>query len=480
LDKLLPSRVALGFLPAAILIATSLALLGLALVRPRARRAALGLASSGALGALVAAGLVSRLALPAGGPGFVADRFTLFFQGLFALIALLVLLQAFHHSQRFGAHTAEFFALLLLASTGSMLMAAAAEMAALFVALELLSVSLYAMAAFSKRDPESSEAGIKYLVVGIAGSGVFLYGLAILYGLTGHTDLAGVAAAIRSGGRASPALLLAVAFVVAGMAFKLGVVPFYLWVPDVYQGAPTPVGAFISAGAVAGGFALFLRLMVSGLGPVQADWAPLVAVLAAAAMTLANAAALAQTDLKRLLGYSSIAQGSYVLMAALEPAGAGLAAPLFFLGTYAFANLAVFGAVAAFQDAAGSAALAAHAGMARRAPFLGAVLALGFASLVGIPPLIGYFGKFFVFLSAVRAGYAWLALVAVLNTVVSAVYYLRVLKVVYVDDAPSAEPARVDRPMRLSLVMCSAGVLGLGFLAGPALDLAGAASLGAR
>ncbi len=480
MDKLLPSRVALGFLPEAILIAAALALLGLALLRPRARRAALGLALTGALGALVAVGLVNRLQLPAGGPGFVVDRFALFFQGLFALIALLVVLQASHYAQRFGAHAAEFFALLLLASTGSMLMAAAAEMAALFVALELLSVSLYVLAAFLKRDPESSEAGIKYLVVGIASSGVLLYGLALLYGLTGHTDLAGVAAAIRSGGRASPALLLALAFVLAGLAIKLGVVPFHMWVPDVYDGAPTPVGAFISVGAEAAAFALFLRVMLTGLGPVQADWAPVLAVLAAATMTLANFAALAQTDLKRLLGYSSIAQGGYVLMAALEPAGTGLAALLFFLLTYAFTNLAVFGAVIAFHDAAGSDTLAAHAGMARRAPFLGAVLALGFASLVGIPPLIGYFGKFFVFLSAVRAGYTWLALVAVLNTVVSAVYYLRVLKVVYVDDAPSFEPARVDRPMRLSLVVCSAGVVGLGFLAGPALDLAGAASLTVR
>jgi proton-translocating NADH-quinone oxidoreductase chain N len=369
---------------------------------------------------------------------FVLDHYALFLKAILLVFAIVTILLGYRFSEHFRPHQSEFVGLVLIATVGGMFMASAKEMIELYVSLETLSIALYVMVAFNKRDRLSSEAGFKYLVVGAASSAVLLYGLAILYGLTGRTDLNAVERAISAGGVSSPALVLAMIFIIGGFSFKIAAVPFHQWVPDVYQGAPTPVTAFISVSSKAAGYALLIRVLTSALGPQRQQWQIYLAVIAAVTMTVGNISALNQTSLKRLLGYSSIAHAGYIVMglvamASQATAVIGLGAILFYIFVYGLTNLAAFGAVQAAEDALGGDEMSLLSGFARRAGGVSMVLALALLSLTGIPPLIGFFAKFFVFLAAVQAGYSWLVLVAVANSALSAVYYLRIVRAMYAD-----------------------------------------------
>lgn len=394
---------------------------------------------------------------------FVLDRYALYVKALLLLFAALTVLVAHRVEGEFKPHQTEFVALVLLATVGGMFMASAREMIELYVALETLSISLYVMVSFNKRERRSSEAGFKYLVVGAASSAVLLYGLAILYGLTGRTDLAGVAHEIRAAGLNSPALMLATVFVIGGLSFKIAAVPFHQWVPDVYQGAPTPVTAFVSVSSKVAGYGLLIRVLTTALGPVSNQWAVYLAVIAAITMTVGNITALSQTSLKRMLGYSSIAHAGYILtglvaMSNPNTATLGLGAVLFYLLVYGLTNLTAFGAVEAAEAGLGSDEFSALPGLARRSRGVALVLALSMLSLTGIPPFVGFFAKVFVFLAAVQAGYSWLALVALANSAVSAVYYMRVVRAMYDTEAPAARPLRVGPALWTAL---GVGVLAL-------------------
>ena len=337
------------------------------------------------------------------------------------VFAIITILLGYRFSERFRPHQSEFIGLVLLATVGGMFMASAREMIELYVALETLSIALYVMVAFSKGERLSSEAGFKYLVVGAASSAILLYGLAILYGLTGRTDLDAVGAAITSQGSVTPALVLAMIFVIGGFSFKIAAVPFHQWVPDVYQGAPTPVTAFISVSSKAAGYGLLIRVLTSALLPLSNQWAIYLAVIAAITMTVGNVTALSQTSVKRLLGYSSIAHAGYILMGVVaisNPATRTLAlgAIVFYLLVYGLTNLAAFAALQVSESALGGDELSNFSGFRDRSGPVALVMALAFLSLTGIPPLIGFFAKFFVFLAAVQAGYSWLALIAVANS----------------------------------------------------------------
>ena len=394
---------------------------------------------------------------------FVLDHYALYLKAILLVFGIVTILLGYRFSEHFRPHQSEFIGLVLLATVGGMFMASAREMIELYVALETLSIALYVMVAFNKRERLSSEAGFKYLVVGAASSAVLLYGLAILYGLTGRTDLVAVAQAIAAGGTNRPALVLAMIFVIGGFSFKIAAVPFHQWVPDVYQGAPTPVTAFISVSSKAAGYALLIRVLTSALGPLSHQWQIYLAVIAAMTMTVGNISALNQTSLKRLLGYSSIAHAGYIvigLVAMADPATAKIAlgAVLFYILVYGLTNLAAFGAVQAAEEALGSDDISAFTGFGHRAGGISMVLALTMLSLTGIPPLIGFLAKFFIFLAAVQAGYSWLVLVAVANSALSAVYYLRVVRVLYID----AEKATSTRSVPVGLAMWTA--LGVGVL----------------
>ncbi|MCI0778883.1 MAG: NADH-quinone oxidoreductase subunit N [Chloroflexi bacterium] len=418
----------------------------------------------------------------------VIDAFAIFFKLLIVGTLGLLLLSSAEYIERFSPHQAEFVALVLLSAAGLMLLAAAADLIAVFVSLELASLPVVALVAFSKSG-RSIEAGIKYLLLSGLSSAVLLYGFAFLYGATGTVRLVAldpalptIATMLPAAGGALPfgslAVLVGVVLATAGFGFKLSMVPFQMWTPDVYEGAPTPVAAFLATASKAAAFAIVLRLFYTALGGASADWSVMFAVLAALTMTVGNVVAIAQSNVKRLLGYSAIAQAGYMLIGVAAIASEGGSGPLgiesvlFYLGGYAAMNLAAFFAVIAITNATGDDRIEALAGVGRRTPLLALVLAFALISLTGIPPTVGFMGKLFLFNAAVSADLAWLAVVGVLNSVVSAYYYMGIVRTMYMREP--AEPRRIGAPVTAWVAMgvATAGVAVLGVWPAWLLDIA--------
>ena len=392
----------------------------------------------------------------------VVDEFALFFKLLFMGCAALVILSSVDYVVKFRAFQGEYYALVLLAAVAMMLTAATGELISIYLALEMSNLALYALSGFLK-DRKSSEAGLKYLLLGAVASAVFLYGMALIYGITGTTHLAEIAAAIPAGGlAANPALLMGVVMLVAGFGFKIATVPFQMWIPDVYEGAPTPITAYLSVASKAAGFAVILRVFYVALGPVSLDWSTIFAVLAAITMTLGNVVAIAQRNIKRMLAYSSIAQAGYIMMGLAAVTAVGQSALLFFLAAYALTNLGAFIAIIAISGKTDSDEIADYSGMWRRAPLITLALALCLISLTGIPPTAGFMAKVYIFSAAVDYGLAWLVVVAVINTAISAYYYLRVVRVMFLGAPASEEAVPSSGALRAALSIACAGVLILG------------------
>ncbi|MBI4337466.1 MAG: NADH-quinone oxidoreductase subunit N [Chloroflexi bacterium] len=406
------------------------------------------------------------------------DKFALFFKFLFLAAAALVVMATTDLFDRLGHSLGEYYSLVLVSAVGMMLLAAATELISLYVALELTALPLAALAAFH-RDARSTEAGLKFLLLSAISSAVLLYGMAFVFGLTGTTYLSDIAARIGSSVLRPDvpfgafALLLGVVLMVAGFGFKIATVPFQMWVPDVYEGAPTPITAYLSVASKAAGFAVILRVFYIAFGAeaLQVDWGVLFAGLAVASMTVGNLVAVAQNNIKRMLAYSTIAHAGYMLVglaavSAGAPGGStlGPSGLLFYLAGYTLTNLAAFFAVIAITNKTGSEVIDSFAGMGRRSPWLALVLALSLVSLIGIPPTVGFMAKLYIFNAAVRSGLAWLVVVGVVNSVLSAYYYLRVLRVMYLAPPASSEAVPASVPLRTALVVTGAGVLFFGVL----------------
>jgi len=396
------------------------------------------------------------------GGALVVDQFSLFFKLFFLVVTALVIFSSINYSRKFAPFRGEFYALLLLATTGMMLLASTRELISIFVALELTGIPLYVLAGFL-RDDKSSEAGLKYLLLGAIASAVLLYGMAMVFGLTGSTYLSSIAAAVSAQGLAGNAgLLMAIVLLVAGFGFKLATVPFQMWVPDVYEGAPTPITAYLSVASKAAGFAVVLRIFYEALGPASMDWGMIFAVLAAITMTVGNIVALTQTNIKRLLGYSSISHAGYLMIGLAAATSTGSSAVLFYLGCYAVMNLGAFIAIIAISNRIGSDEIADYSGMAKRSPWLAAGLALCLISLTGIPPTAGFMAKLYIFSAGVDANLIWLVIVGVLNAVIAAYYYLRIVKLMYLGEPVSEERVTSTRSLNVALAIACIGVLVLG------------------
>ena len=410
----------------------------------------------------------------------VVDKFALFFKFLVLAVVALVVMGSADYVGNFQRTRGEFYALVLFSASGMMLMAATTELVTIYVSLELATLPLAALAAFL-RNERSSEAGLKFLLLSAMSSALLLYGMVLVYGFTGSTQLDEIARALTPGDTpfGSYAMLAGIALMVAGFGFKISIVPFQMWAPDVYEGAPTPVVAYLSVASKAAGFALLLRVFYVAFGSVNVDWSILFAVLSALTMTIGNLVAIAQNNIKRLMGYSTIAQAGYILVgvAAItastpggEVSGLGPSGVLFYLGAYAVTNLATFFAVMVIINKAGSEQIDAFAGMARRAPVVAAVLALALVSLIGIPPTAGFMGKLYLFNAAVSSDLAWLALVGVINSVISAYYYLRVVRTMYLIPTESEERLPSSAPVRFALGITALGILAIGIMPGPLLE----------
>ena len=365
------------------------------------------------------------------------------------------------------ANRGDYYAIMLGAVIGMCFMASAADLIMLYLAIETTGIAGYLLAGYVRTDDRSAEAGLKYFLFGAATSAVMLYGFSLLYGFTGETSLGSIAQVLVSGNVAISAILGIVVLILVGVGFKIAMVPFHFWAPDVYEGAPTPVTGFISTASKTAGFAVLIRLFISGLAGSE-YWLPMIAGLAVVTMTFGNLVALAQTNIKRLLAYSSIAHAGYVLVAFVAYSELGVASAIYYLIAYVVTNLAAFGVVILFARTAGTDEIKQYAGLSRRSPYLALAMLVAFLSLAGMPPLAGFFGKFYVFAAAVNAGMIWLAFVGVLNSIIGLYYYLVVLKVVYVSPAPDgAEPIDIPNICKIALVVLSLGIILLGTASSP-------------
>jgi len=463
-------------LVAALLVAV--AIIGVDMIAPGRSRPAIAVALVGL--AIVAAVTywTGRAPGSAFGGAYTVDPLATYLDLVFIAIAALTVLFGPDYLGPRDLPVAEFAATLVFAMTGAMLIAGSSDLLVLFVALELMVLPGYLLAGFAKRDALSTEGAIKYFLLGSFSSAILLFGLAYVWGLTGTTRIDGVAAAVGSAHGLSPALALGLALLTTGVAFKLAAVPFHYWTPDAYQGSPTPVTGYLSVGPKVGAIAIVLRLFVEALGPAHADWQPVIAVLAVLTMTLGNLVAISQTNVKRMLAYSSIAHTGYILVGFAvyvnDPSSEGLTAVLFYSVAYAFMNLGAFAVVAALQKRPGvTSQLDTFAGLGRREPLLGLLMTLFLLSLTGIPPTAGFFAKALIILSAVQAGWALLGLAVVLNAIIAAFYYLRVVVYMYMRE-PQGEPAAVSHGalLRVGLAIAAAMTILIGLLPGPLIDAA--------
>lgn len=402
---------------------------------------------------------------------FVMDSLAWYFKGFFLLTMLFVFPMTEKFFQSLGKRLSIFNLLLWLALIGMCLVASSADFLILFISIEILTISLYVMTAYLKSDKLSIEAGMKYLILGALSSGFFLYGISFLYGVTHSTRFDVIQGYVNTHSM-TPMMILALAMIFSAVGFKIAAFPFHMWVPDVYQGAPAPVTALLSVGSKAAGFVMLIRLFFGIFAGWHVELSLLLAGLSAITMTYGNLVAMFQTNIKRLLGYSSISHAGYLLMGAAAGSALGAAGINFYLFGYLFTNLAAFLVIVLFSIAVKSDEIKDYAGLSKRSGLLAGAFLLALVSLAGLPPLAGFFGKFTLLMAVVQNGFVWLALIAAVNIVISVYYYLMVVKKIYVDPSPHTSPIAVSLPMQLLLAFAMVAIIAIGIFQGPFLDAA--------
>jgi NADH-quinone oxidoreductase subunit N len=415
----------------------------------------------------------------------VLDNFTVFFNTLFLATAILVTLMAPAYLRERALPFGEFYSLLSFAVLGMMFTAASMDLITLFVAIELMVISVYILAGLARREKRSNEACLKYFLLGAFASAILLYGMSWLYGITGQTNLAKIASFLQRTNLNDPLLLLTIGILAVGIGFKVALVPFHAWTPDAYEGAPTPVTAFMSVGPKAAAFAALLRIFVTAMGPVHADYSLLFGALAAATMTVANLIAIQQNNIKRMLAYSSIAHSGYILvgLAAFRPGPSndlitGTTALMFYLFVYTFMTLGAFAIVAYVQAGQTQGeTFDDYRALGRRAPLTALVMTIFMLSLTGVPPLAGFFGKVYVILAAIHTGMVWLAVIIAVNSAISAYYYLRVVVVMYMSDTTERVPLYRSGFIQTMLGAAALATFFFGIFADPFMRFAQGAQL---
>jgi NADH-quinone oxidoreductase subunit N len=434
--------------------------------------------------ALVAAMAASVYAYTDPGTAFggmlIVDGFATFFRVLVTGVGILTILPSYRFLHRQDAETSEYHALLLYSIAGQCLMASANDLIMIFLGLEISSIASYILAGYLRDDKRANESALKYFLLGSFATGFFLYGVAFIYGSTGTVNLSAVHAALRGPNPPSAVLTgVAAALMFVGLGFKVSASPFQIWAPDVYQGAPTPVTAFLSAGPKAAAFAIFFRIFMTAFEPIATGWEPLVWISALLSMTIGNFAALMQANVKRLLAYSSIAHAGYVMVALTARSDVGTAAAMFYLAAYAFMNIGAFAVVShlsgkgeRYQN------VDDFAGLGQKQPLTAAMLSIFLLSLIGVPLTGGFFGKFYIFKAALESHLVWLTVLGLLNSAVAAYYYLRLLVVMYMREpseaSANAEP--LSPGLSAALILPALGTLVLGIFPSWVLDFAGKSS----
>jgi NADH-quinone oxidoreductase subunit N len=458
-------------LPEVLLIGIGVLLIGFDLFMPRQRQLMPWLTVVGCLTALAMI-LGSQPTVSFGGM-FLTDGYAMVFKTICLWAVILIALMSESFCRVIGLRQGEYYSLMLFSLVGMLLMASAGDLMVLYLGLELMALPVYVLVGLHKRESRTSEAAVKYFLMGMFASALLLFGMSLLYGLTGTTEISRIAALVGSAQlSANPALLAALGLLLAGLCFKVAVAPFHLWTPDVYEGAPTIVTALMSVGPKAAGFAIFGRVLFFGLPQLHDHWGPVLAVLALLTMAVGNITALCQRSLKRMLAYSSIAHAGYALLGLLTGTSEGMAATMTYLLIYLFMNLGAFAILMLLAEPGQPReSLDDCKGLATRHPLAAALMLVFLFSLTGIPPTGGFIGKFYLLKAAFSAGYTLTVVGAVLFSAISAYFYLRVVRYMYMDEPQQTAAALVFSPgMLAALGICLLGVLGSGFFPGALLE----------
>jgi len=448
-----------------------LALLVFGLLVPHQDRRGIGYFTTAALAGILLLTLILKET-----PGsflegmYLADPYAYYFKVLFLAAAILVSFASHSYIEKGGYNQAEYYSLLVFATLGMMILAGAGDLITLYLGLELMSISFVVLVAFKLRDAKSAEGGLKYVLLTAMSSAVLLYGLSLVFGVTGTTILKDIAAVLVQGDM-PPIMLVGLVFLLAGFGFKISAVPFHMWAPDIYEGAPTPVTAFLASGSKAAAFAALLRVFLTAVPSMSEIWVTILVALTVLTLLLGNLVAIPQTNIKRMLAYSSISQAGYILLGVIAASASGVGSVLYYAMVYVFATMAAFLVVTAVGEELGSEEITAFTGLAQRAPFMAWTLLFSMLSMAGIPFLAGFFGKVLLFKAVMEQGYMWLALLAVLMSMVSVYYYLQVVKVMFIGEPePGAEPIKTSLSFQVALLISFAGIVGLGIYPAPLYD----------
>ena len=402
---------------------------------------------------------------------YTVDRFGNFFKVLFLTAVLLVFFMAAKYSEYFSQRRSEWYSFMIFATLGMMVMACSTDLITMYIGLEMMTISFYILSAYLLEDSLSAEAGLKYLILGAVSSAVLLFGMSLIYASGRSTVLADIYHSVLAALATQPVLVAGVILLIAGFGFKIAAVPFHMWVPDIYQGAPTPVAAFLAVGSKAAAFAALLRVLMLALPLNEFNWAPVVAVLSAITIVVGNLIALSQTNVKRLLAYSSIAQAGYIMVGLAAANAYGLKGVMYYAMLYVFSNVGAFAVTTAVEVQTGSVEMEAFSGLSRRNAALAAIMTICLLSLAGIPPLAGFVGKFYLFCGAMQAGYLWLAFIGLIMSMISVYYYLNLVRVMFIGTCHTQERFLVGIPAQIALGVCLIGTILLGVYPGPLSSL---------
>jgi NADH-quinone oxidoreductase subunit N len=391
---------------------------------------------------------------------FINDNYSLYFKAIFMINVILTVLISLKYIQKENAEYGEYYSLILFATAGMMLMASAKDMIILYLGLELMALSTYILAGIKKHDIKSNEAAIKYFLLGAFSSAILLFGISLLYGITASTDIYDIGTFINNH-KVTPALLVSMVLIIVGFSFKIAAAPFHMWTPDVYEGAPTSVTAFMSVGPKAAGFAVFGRVFYYAFEGMQTDWTPIIIGLCILTMAVGNIVALAQTNIKRMLAYSSIAHAGYAMLGIIAGTVEGQNAMITYLIIYAFMNIGAFGIVILLNKGE---EISDYCGLSKSHPVIAGIMLVFMFSLTGIPPTAGFIGKFNIFAAAINAGYTWVVVVAVIFSAISAFYYLRVVMNMYMKTSEDESLITQSPSLSLALIISAVAVLVIGIL----------------
>ncbi len=473
-------QIVLPILPELVMVATALLVLILDFFVEKEHKAVLGWFS---LGGIIIAAYVSSGFMTMSGSffdgTFLVDPFSTYFKFIFYIACGLGILVSINYLKIEEINRGEYYALMLFATTGMMMMASGGDLITLYLGLELMALSIYILAGFMRRDSRSNEAAIKYLVLGAFSSGIMVYGMSLLYGLSGTTNLAGILAFLHGADLTNPVLFLSMIMLIVSFGFKVAAAPFHMWVPDVYEGAPTPVTAFMSAGPKVAGFAVLLRIFLYTLEPLHAHSTAILAGLAVLTMAVGNVLALSQTNIKRMLAYSSIAHAGYALVGLAAGGPEGAASVMLYVCIYALMNMGAFGVVIMLRKAGKRGEeITDFAGLGKTNKTAAFLMLIFMFSLTGIPPLAGFVGKFYIFKSAIQAGLVWLAVAGVLFSAISAYFYLRVIMVMYMSEPKAGIELSTAPSLALALAISATAVIVIGVYPTDLLNYARASIVG--